>query len=129
MRQVSMTVHIRAFHCWPISERLPCVIRRSITEARMARSAALLVGETAGSNRNRKIASPCLTSRLAGGRAWRSSKARHDLKHALMTRSGGLHSRDTRPDCGNKPSPTGFCKRLLQVKTGKFDADSSIGLP
>ncbi len=48
-----------------VSERLPCVMRRSITAARIPRSAALLVGGTAGSNRNRKIAAPCLTSRRA----------------------------------------------------------------
>ena len=43
---------------FPISERLPCVIRRSITAVRMLRSAALFVGSTSGSNKNRKIASP-----------------------------------------------------------------------
>ena len=37
-----MTVHIRAFHCRPICERLPCVMRRSITAVRMLRSAASL---------------------------------------------------------------------------------------
>ena len=63
-------VHDRPDPSVPLSARQrvrlggPWVIRRSITAARMLRSAALLVGETEGSNRNRKIASPCLTSRL-----------------------------------------------------------------
>ena len=47
---------------------------------------------------------------MAAGRARRSSTARHDLKHALMTRSGGPNPRNTRPAHGNKPSSGGFAR-------------------
>ena len=75
LRRVPGTVRIRSFHCRPMSERLPCVVRRSITAARTPRSAGPFVGETPGSNRNRSIAAPCLTRRLANVQALDCSPA------------------------------------------------------
>lgn len=54
-----MVVQIRSHQRRPVSLRVPCVIRRSITTKRIACSARLFVGSMPGVVMKRKYASPC----------------------------------------------------------------------